>query len=750
MNRYLNFSFVVLFVFFNTTAYTQMVLGKFDCNGNVAGEGNLQAKNYLDTQLSLSNLAVTGSAASLSYTDISVDLTLTGSVGPANCIYFSIAPKEGYIVEVRKINMNIKKNTKAGNVILYLNNTGQPFSGTNSTALYSAGNGNTDITYTVVNVSYPTFFAEPIKVTSTTQPANFMLSSGKDGGALSIDYITLYGYVYKTTDTPPSDGIDRSFNVDLNKRTGTVNPLFWGTNFLFWIEDDASLADGRIETSLKNLPIKSLRYPGGTVADNFHWKTNLLENKFRFPFEDGAAKSDFDEFMAFCARTNAEPVLVVNTESWQIAQDLNAGAQEAAEWVQYCKDKGYKVKYWEIGNETYWHPFFTAREYGQAVKKYAIAMKAVDPTIKISANGHWDVEMVGSKERTTSSEWETIRQMYLNIASRTDTEAADAYADSFKDTNITNGTQKWWNNVADECGAYIDMISVHWYYGGNTNMESMTTNLDQVRQVFKTKYPNRDYTMCMTEYNCNHDDHKLGISGLFDGIGRFLNAGVEIANFWPLRNSIDGHRRSIMHSNTLEEGYAYQVLQLMGKNLKGDLSEVVFEKPIFPLVSYDGKQLTVLVSGRSITTQPVYATMNLPEMGKFSLIDAKSYDAPLLSTVPIRLVENDVPVTVSETACTFKVMPAQTVMLRFSNDENTSTNKEISVPTVNITTEGRQILVTSINQSLVSVYNIQGVKIAHMFTNTNARLTVPSAGLYLVKVSSSQFVDEIHKIFVRE
>ena len=30
---------------------------------------------------------------------------------------------------------------------------------------------------------------------------------------------------------------------------------------------------------------------------------------------------------------------------------------------------------------------------------------------------------------------------------------------------------------------YIDMISIHWYYGGSTGMGSMTTNLNQVRDL---------------------------------------------------------------------------------------------------------------------------------------------------------------------------------------------------------------------------------------------------------------------------
>jgi hypothetical protein len=547
----------------------------------------------------------------------------------------------------------------------------------------------------------------------------------------------------------PAEIVDRNFSVEINNATGIVNPLFWGTNFLYWIEDDAALVDNKIENSLKNMPCTILRYPGGTVADNFHWKTNTLENTNRFPYESGAAESDFDEFMAFCARVNAEPILVVNTESWQIAQDLDAGAQEAADWVQYCKDKGYKVKYWEIGNETYWHPFFTAREYGQVVKKYAIAMKAVDPTIKISANGHWDVEMAGTKERTTAAQWETIRQMYLNIASKEDTEAADAYADSFKDSDIRNSTEKWWNNVAEECGAYIDMISVHWYYNGGTNMGSMTTNLNAVRQVFKTKYPDRDYTMCMTEYNCNHTDHKLAISGLFDGIGRFLNAGVEIGNFWPLRNGIDGNRRSILHQNTKEEGYAYQVLQLMGTNLKGNIVKVTSEDLIFPLVTYDTKQLTIFVSGRAITSDAVNATMSLPELSQFTLTDAKSYDAPLLNTVPIRLVVNDVPTTITETTCGFQVKSYQTVMLRFAKKDDTATETTFLNQQISVQTDARQLKITTANQLQVSVYNMQGIRVAYNTDSEEIIIPIAQAGLYLVKIFSPETGTLVKKISVK-
>src|SRR5699024_4504414 len=130
----------------------------------------------------------------------------------------------------------------------------------------------------------------------------------------------------------------------------SIQSTFWGTNFLSWIEDDAALADGGIVDQLKAYNMKLLRYPGGTVADNFHWETNTLDNINLHPFEEGEYTTDFDEFMQVCQQVGAEPSVVVNTESWVVKDSIAAGAHEAANWLRYSKEQGYEVNYWEIGN----------------------------------------------------------------------------------------------------------------------------------------------------------------------------------------------------------------------------------------------------------------------------------------------------------------------------------------------------------------------------------------------------------------
>src|SRR5690554_1842776 len=80
--------------------------------------------------------------------------------------------------------------------------------------------------------------------------------------------------------------------VEIDQVLAPVSEDFWGTNFLYWIEDDASLADGKLARLLKENNCPVLRYPGGTVADNFHWKTATLDNTYMFPYESGEEESD--------------------------------------------------------------------------------------------------------------------------------------------------------------------------------------------------------------------------------------------------------------------------------------------------------------------------------------------------------------------------------------------------------------------------------------------------------------------------
>ncbi len=452
--------------------------------------------------------------------------------------------------------------------------------------------------------------------------------------------------------------------IQANEKIATVSPLFWGTNFLYWIEDDEALADGKIEKALKEMPCTVLRYPGGTVADNFHWKTASLDNVNMFPYESGPAESDFDEFMAFCARVGAEPMLVVNTQTWYLKQDIEGGAKEAADWVKYCKEKGYRVKYWEIGNETYWHPVMTAKEYGALVNVYAKAMKAVDPGIIISANGHWDTDMVGTKERVPSQYWEEIRKMYLDIRTTEEYKKTKEFYENLTEKPNTKGTDKWWNDVADACGENIDMISIHWYFFQNQTSH-ITDKIKKLEAFLKKKYPHKDYLICLSEYNCNEKDLIPRVLGFAEGTGRFLEAGVDVATSWPMR--IGGmNMRSMLSLEDKETQYPYSIFKIFSNSLKGNLVHCKSDKDCYVFASNNGKEMTIFISGRQLKEKTL---MDISIEGfKIQKAEANSYQ-PVASPRP------DIkgsPVSVSikkQSLLTVSVTPETFVIVKLTGSE---------------------------------------------------------------------------------
>jgi len=116
--------------------------------------------------------------------------------------------------------------------------------------------------------------------------------------------------------------------------------------------------------------------------------------------------SDFgtDEFINFARAVGAEPSITVNVEG------RGATVAEAAGWIEYCNGPAnshygalraanghpdpYKVKLWEIGNEIWgnWvRGHSDAETYARNLNRYAAAMHAVDPTIKLIAVGDNDL-----------------------------------------------------------------------------------------------------------------------------------------------------------------------------------------------------------------------------------------------------------------------------------------------------------------------------------------------------------------------
>ncbi|MFO7670474.1 MAG: hypothetical protein R6W31_12515 [Bacteroidales bacterium] len=190
-----------------------------------------------------------------------------------------------------------------------------------------------------------------------------------------------------------------------------------GINLDYFTDDDNYLKPAiRTADALKSMGVKYLRYPGGNKSDFYFFSVAPYEesvptlartgrgavggrHKMLNDYSEFAVDVlDFDEFMAICREVGAEPVICVAADeylvdypqgcTWSTRDELLA---HAVEWVRYANiKKGYGIKYWMIGNES-WHEQnenSTAGIYARDVIEFSKAMKEVDPSILIIPNGN--------------------------------------------------------------------------------------------------------------------------------------------------------------------------------------------------------------------------------------------------------------------------------------------------------------------------------------------------------------------------
>lgn len=205
-------------------------------------------------------------------------------------------------------------------------------------------------------------------------------------------------------------------------------------NFLADHADMRSRGQGYL-AALRQMGVRSLRYPGGEKSNEYFWSQppwtesrptlSLTGADARLVMEstlvsaDGTFRVsplDFDEFIRLCLALGAEPVICVGLGSAYVKNSpTRMGStramvlENAIEWVRYAnKVRGYGIKYWELGNESYWRGSIaplTAAEYTRDVLELSRAMKAIDPTIHIGVNGHVDKNYVSTAETGEKPIW---------------------------------------------------------------------------------------------------------------------------------------------------------------------------------------------------------------------------------------------------------------------------------------------------------------------------------------------------------
>ena len=180
----------------------------------------------------------------------------------------------------------------------------------------------------------------------------------------------------------------------------TVSDRLLGFNIVYAKNPDSLWRSGVLEKAIRDVRPGFLRYPGGTVNTYFHWEHptgNGWEDLWDPQYDTARNRPpeefmDIDEYMALVRRTGAEPLLGINVNSGFRWNRVEEGVQEALRLMKYCRDKGFKVKYWFMGNEPYMHDCnggaVTPARYGEMINAFVPRMKEFDPDIKIIANWH--------------------------------------------------------------------------------------------------------------------------------------------------------------------------------------------------------------------------------------------------------------------------------------------------------------------------------------------------------------------------
>ena len=217
----------------------------------------------------------------------------------------------------------------------------------------------------------------------------------------------------------------RIFPDQVVKTLTETHPL--GINVNFFNDNDHYLHPARpLSAALKEMGVGYLRYPGGDKSDYYLFSVPPYERAIATPSQTGPGTNEsraqffnadrtaynrevlnFDQFMTVCREAGAQPVITCAIDTYVQTRERLPGAlrvstredflRNAVEWVRYANVRHHEhIKYWMLGNES-WVAFYKTAAgvpYGYPPETYArdlvdfsAAMKAVDPTIKVVANG---------------------------------------------------------------------------------------------------------------------------------------------------------------------------------------------------------------------------------------------------------------------------------------------------------------------------------------------------------------------------
>lgn len=296
----------------------------------------------------------------------------------------------------------------------------------------------------------------------------------------------------------------------------TINPHYmFGNNIAAWY-DPKWLAD---ENGLKKAEDISsyFRVPGGAYGNVWNWKTGEVFRK------DGTTVQwtpdcKWSNMVDFLKKTNSEPLLIANI--------MTLDVQNCLDWIADAKAQGLTVRYVELGNEPDYeadlfykgqNQYWTVIDnYCQHFIEFSKAIKAKYPDIKIMGP---TVAQVENHERKEGSPW------------------------------LAAASDPWWvEKFLEECGPYVDVVSVHSYpYWSNDSDSNLLSKVGhwaefvpKIRESIAKNVPDRanQIEISVSEWNSGDENATTAklVNGLFcaDYLAQMMLYGVNQSNIWDL------------------------------------------------------------------------------------------------------------------------------------------------------------------------------------------------------------------------
>lgn len=273
--------------------------------------------------------------------------------------------------------------------------------------------------------------------------------------------------------------------IDVGHELKSVNRRVFGINIY---HNDQFLSSEDLRDKVRGAGLTAFMYPGGLDADEYTL----------------SGKGELDRFMNFSNVVGAEEIMFIANFYIYHAPDL------AGYWIDYCNQKGYDIKYWEIGDEEYGYwakGHTTPEEYAQRFIQFSDVIKAKKPSSLVGAN---------------IVPW------------------PDVY-------------DNWTPIVLANCGEYVDFVVFNWYpqepykesdaYLLNEDGQNLKDAISNVREMIN-KYVSKDHAneikIVVGGFNSVSSNPDLSIfSGvhalwLADTLGIMLESEIDMVGYWAV------------------------------------------------------------------------------------------------------------------------------------------------------------------------------------------------------------------------